>query len=82
MAIEKVQYIPKRDILTLADIYGINEHRKQLEAYAYMNLCDTVIHSFALDIAKYAGYEDLTESDIADIMTRICEYIVIEYEPY
>ena len=82
MAIKKVQYIPTIDVWTLADIYGINEHRKQLEVYTYMNLYDAVIHLFALDIAKYAGYKDLTEGDIADIMTRICEYIVTEYESY
>lgn len=82
MAFMKVQYIPTIDVWTLADIYGITEHRKQLEVYTYMNLYDPVIHLFALDIAKYAGYKDATESDIADIMNRICEYIVIEYEPY
>lgn len=80
--IKKEQYISIIDVWHLADIFGITDHRKELEIYAYMNLDDTVIHAFALEIAKYADYKSLTESDITDIMNRIAEYVENNYTPY
>lgn len=80
MAIKKEQYIGTIDVWNLADIFGINDHRKELEIYTYQNLDDTVIYAFALEIAKYADYKSLTESVIADIMNRIAEYVEINYK--
>lgn len=80
MAIKKEQYIGTIDVWNLADIFGINDHRKELEIYTYQNLDDTVIYAFALEIAKYVDYKSLTESVIADIMNRIAEYVEINYK--
>lgn len=80
MAIKKEQYICTLNVWNLADIFAINEHRKELEYYTYINLDDLVIYSLALEIAKYADYKSLTESDIADIMNRIAEYVEINYK--
>lgn len=81
MAIKKEAYIPTIDVWTLADIFGISDYRKELEIYTCQNLDDAVIYAFALEIAKYAKYDPLTESDIADIMNRIAEYVEINYKP-
>lgn len=78
--IKKEQYICTLNVWILADIFGINEHRKELEYYTSINLDDLVIYSFALEIAKYADYKSLTESDIAGIMNRIAEYVEINYK--
>lgn len=78
--IKKEQYICTLNVWNLAGIFGINEHRKELEYYTYINLDDLVIYSFALEIAKLADYKFLTESGIVDIMNRIAEYVEINYK--
>lgn len=78
--IKKEQYISTLNAWTIADIFGITEHRKELEYYTYINLDDLVIYSFALEIAKYADYKFLTNSNIVDIMNRIAEHVEIEYK--